>query len=460
MREGELHMKQLERDTSPRPRTGTTVRTKLASIAEIAEKDKDAKFNSLAYLMNKNTFKEAFNRLNKDASSGVDKVTCGEYEGNLEENIKNLIIRLKQNSYIPLPVKRVYIPKDGGDKSRPLGIPSLEDKIVQTALTIILESIYEIDFLPMSFGFRPNKDCHKALQDLSRNIGTKKVEYIVDADIRGFFDNVDHEWLMKFLRHRVSDSRLLSLIKRFLKAGILEKGELTSTIVGVPQGGSISPLLGNVYLHYVLDLWFEKVVKKHCKGECYLTRYADDSVACFQYKEDAERYYTSLKKRLGKFKLSVADEKTRIIRFGRFAERDCKREGEGKPDTFDFLGFTHYCGRSRKGRFKLKWKTARKKFVSKVNAFNKWMRTNHRLPLQIIWEKVNLKLVGHYNYYGVSDNWKSLLRFKREVEKKIYYWLKRRSQRNKLTWDKFNNILKNYPLKDPKVLINLNSAFV
>lgn len=453
-------MKQLERETPLRLRTGVTVRTKLASIAEIAEKEKDAKFYSLAYLMNKNTLSEAFNRLNKDASSGVDKVTKMEYDSNLKENIDNLVKRLKKNSYKPLPVNRVYIPKVGSDKSRPLGIPALEDKVVQTALTIILESIYEIDFLPLSFGFRPNKDCHKALQDLSRNIGTKKVEYIVDADIRGFFDNVDHEWLMEFLRHRISDSRILALIKRFLKAGILEKGIYSSTTVGVPQGGSISPLLGNIYLHYVLDLWFEKVVKKYCKGECYLTRYADDSVACFQYKEDAERYYVALKQRLSKFKLSVAEEKTRIIRFGRFAERDCRREGRGKPETFDFLGLTHYCGRSRKGRFKLKWKTARKKFVSKVKAFNNWMKENRHLQLEIIWEKVNLKLVGHYNYYGVSDNWRSLLKFKRQVERIIYYWLKRRSQKSKLTWDKFNNMLKNYPLKEPKTLINLNSAFV
>lgn len=453
-------MKQLERDTSLRLRTGVTVRTKLASIAEIAEKDENAKFYSLAYLMNKNTLIEAFNRLNKDASSGADNISKVEYESNLVENINNLINRLKQNSYKPQPVKRIYIPKDGSNKMRPLGIPALEDKIVQTALTIILESIYEMDFLPMSFGFRPNKDCHKALQDLSRNIGTKKVEYIVDADIRGFFDNVDHVWLIKFLSYRISDSKILSVIKRFLKAGILEQGKYTKTTLGVPQGGTISPLLGNIYLHYVLDLWFEKVVKKHCKGECYLTRYADDSVACFQYKEDAQRYYEALKKRLGKFKLSVAEEKTRIIRFGRFAERDCKREGKGKPETFDFLGFTHYCGKSRKGRFKLKWKTSRKKFVSKVNAFNKWMRENRHLPLPIIWEKVNLKLVGHYNYYGVSDNWNSLLKFKREIEKKIYYWLKRRSQKSKLTWDKFNNMLKNYPLKNPKTLKNLNSAFV
>jgi len=240
----------------------------------------------------------------------------------------------------------------------------------------------------------------------------------------------------------------------------LEQGKYAKTTLGVPQGGTISPMLGNIYLHYVLDLWFEKVVKKHCKGECYLTRYADDSVACFQYKEDAERYYKALKKRLGKFKLSVAEEKTRIIRFGRFAERDCKREGKGKPETFDFLGLTHYCGRSRKGRFKLKWKTSRKKFVSKVNAFNKWMRENRHLPLPIIWEKVNLKLVGHYNYYGVSDNWNNLLKFKRDIEKRIYYWLKRRSQKSKLTWDKFNNMLTNYPLKEPKALKNLNSAFV
>lgn len=260
---------------------------------------------------------------------------------------------------------------------------------------------------------------HIAITQVS-DMGTKKVEYVVDADIHGFFDHVDHHWMMEFLKLRISDRKILSLIKRFLKAGIMENGEYIKTEEGVPQGGSLSPLLANIYLHYVLDLWFTKVVTKHCKGEAYITRYADDSVACFQYKEDAQKYYKVLIKRLAKFGLEIAEEKTRIIEFGRFAERDAKKRGERKPETFDFLGFTHYCGRSRKGRFKLKWKTSRKKFVTKAKEFNKWMKKNRRSPLSIIWNSINQKLRGHYNYYGVSDNWNNLLQFKREIIKITY----------------------------------------
>jgi RNA-directed DNA polymerase len=453
-------MKQLTRETLLRHRTEITVRTKLASIAQRARKDKDAKFCALAHLMNKNTLKEAFRRISNTASPGVDKVTKEEYKKDLDKNITNLQERLKIGTFRPLPAKRKYIPKAGSKKLRPLGIPSLEDKIVQGALVIILESIYEEDFLDVSFGFRKGKSQHDALKYLSRNIGTKKVGYIVDADIRGFFDHVDHGWIMRFLKHRISDSKILSLIKRFLKAGIMENGEYIKTEEGVPQGGNLSPLLANIYLHYVLDLWFTKIVTKYCKGEAYITRFADDSVACFQYKEDAQRYYQSLTKRLARFGLEIAEEKTRIIEFGRFAERDAKRRGERKPETFDFLGFTHYCGKSRKGRFKLKWKTSSKKFITKVKEFNKWMKENRHIPLCSIWESINQKLRGHYNYYGVSDNWSNLLRFKRQIIKITYRWLKRRSQRSKLNWKKFFNILERFPLEDPKSLINLNSAFV
>ena len=453
-------MKQPTRDTSLRLRTEVTVRTKLASIAQIARNDKDAQFCALAHLMNKNTLKEAFRRISNSASPGVDKVTKDEYAKDLDRNISDLHEKLKKDSYRPMPVKRKYIPKAGSKKLRPLGMPAIEDKIVQGTLVIILESIYEEDFLDVSFGFRKGKSQHDALKNLSKDIGIKKVEYIVDADIHGFFDHVEHHWMMEFLKLRISDRKILSLIKRFLKAGIMENGEYIKTEEGVPQGGSLSPLLANIYLHYVLDLWFTKVVTKHCKGETYITRYADDSVACFQYKEDAQKYYEALIKRLAKFGLEIAEEKTRIIEFGRFAERDAKNRGERKPETFDFLGFTHYCGRSRKGRFKLKWKTSRKKFVAKVKEFNKWMKENRHSPLSIIWNSINQKLRGHYNYYGVSDNWNNLLRFKGEIIKITYQWLKRRSQRSKLNWEKFNNIMKHYPLINPKSLINLNSAFV
>jgi RNA-directed DNA polymerase len=327
-------MKQLTGETLPRLRTGITVRTKLESIAQRARLNKDVKFNSLAHLMNKSTLKESFKRISNSASPGVDKVTKEEYSEKLECNITNLLNRLKQGAFRPLPTRRHYIPKVGSNKLRPLGIPALEDKIVQGALVIILQSIYEEDFLDISFGFRPRQSQHDALRNLSRDIGTKKVGYIVDADIKGFFDHVNHEWMMKFLKLRINDSKILSLIKKFLKAGIIEKGEYIKSEEGVPQGGSLSPLIANIYLHYVLDLWFVKMVSKYSKGEAYITRFADNSVACFQYKEDAENYYEALKIRLAKFGLEVADEKTRIIEFGRFAERNAKRRGERNPETF------------------------------------------------------------------------------------------------------------------------------
>ncbi|MFL0195754.1 group II intron reverse transcriptase/maturase [Clostridium sp. WILCCON 0269] len=455
-------MKQLKRETLPGLRIGITVRTKLASIAQVARRDKDAKFCSLAYLMSSNTLKESLKRLNNTASPGIDKETKESYKVHLDENVSNLLIKLKKGSYRPQPIKRQYIPKAGSDKMRPLGIPVLEDKIVQGALVIILQSIYEEDFLPISFGFRPNKSCHDALKNLSNDIMKKKVNYIVEADIKGFFDHVNHEWMMKFLKLRINDSRILALTKRFLKAGILEKGKFIEITEGVAQGGSLSPLLANIYLHYTLDLWFTKVVVKHCKGECYLTRYADDSVACFQYEEDAKAFYKSLKVRLSKFELNIAEEKTKIIEFGRFAEERIKRKGGKKPETFDFLGFTHYCSKSRKGNFKLKWKTASKKFRTKVNEFNKWIKENRNLPLGLIWEKVNQKLQGHYNYYGVSDNWGNLLKYKRQIIKSMYYWLKKRSQRTKLNWDKIAKLLEYYPLVNPKPnsLVNLNPTYV
>ncbi|AFV02725.1 Retron-type RNA-directed DNA polymerase [Dehalobacter sp. UNSWDHB] len=448
------------KDTLTGRRTGETVRTKLASIAQRAQRHKKAKFCSLAHLMSKGTLREAFRRLSGTAASGIDGETKASYGGNLEENLRNLLEQLKEGSYRPTPVRRKFIPKAGSNKLRPLGIPVLEDKLVQNALVIILESIYEQDFLEDSYGFRPGRSQHDALKDLSRKIGTRKVGYIVDADIRGYFDHVDHEWLLKMLQERISDSKILKLIKRFLKAGVMEEGKLSKTEEGVPQGGSLSPLLGNIYLHYVLDLWFNKIITKQCQGEAYLTRFADDTVACFQYQKDAERFYEALKKRLKKFNLEIAEEKTRIIEFGRYAQRDVQRRGGRKPETFDFLGITHYCGRSRKGRFKLRWKTARKKFQAKLIEFNEWIKTNRNLPFKDIWKKVNAKLRGHYNYYGVSDNWQGLLEYRNQVERILYKWLKRRSQRTKLTWPRFNQMLERYPLVRPKSLINLNSAFV
>lgn len=453
-------MRPLAEETRTRHRTGETVRTKLASIAKRARQDKAATFCSLAHLICKGTLREAFRRLSRGAAPGMDGVTKRSYEEQLEENLSDLQNKLKRGSYQPKPVRRTYIPKTGSDKMRPLGIPALEDKLVQTALVIILESIYEQDFLEHSYGFRPQRNPHQALKELSRVIGTRKVGYVVDADIRGFFNEVNHGWLMKMLELRIKDTQILRLIKRFLKAGIMESGNIVKSEEGVPQGGSLSPLLANIYLHYALDLWFTKAVKKHCRGEAYIVRYADDFVACFQYKYDAEMFYEALRTRLAKFNLQVAEEKTKILTFGRYAARDEKKVSGRRPETFDFLGFTHYCGRSRKGRFKLKWKTARKKYHTRIQEFKEWIQENRKLPLGEIWKTVNLKLRGHYQYYGVSDNWNQLLAYRRHIIKLLHKWLNRRSQRSKLTWVKFSRMLRFYPLVEPKSLINLNSAFV
>lgn len=453
-------MEQLAKETQPGLGTWAEVQTKLASIAQRACRDREAKFTSLAHLMNKATLEEAFMRLSGTAAPGIDKETKERYGQNLDENLEDLIKRLKSNSYHPTAVRRKYIPKPGSDKLRPLGIPVLEDKLLQTALVMILENIYEQDFLSMSYGFRPGLSCHDALKELSQKIGTKKVNYIVDADIRGYFDHVDHEWLMKFLQHRISDTKILRLIKRFLKAGVMEDGKHNNTEEGVPQGGSISPLLANIYLHYALDLWFEKVVKVEVKGEAYLIRYADDFIACFQYQETAWRYYRGLQKRLRKFNLEIAEGKTRILEFGRFAARDVKKRGKKKPDTFDFLGFTHYCGKTSRGKFKLKWRTARKKSHAKIQAYAEWIKENRHLPLKEIWQKTNQKLRGHYQYYGVSDNWNGLIAYREQVRRLLYKWLNRRSQRRSFNYQEFCQMIERYPLVRPKSLVDLNCKFV
>ncbi|GAF24855.1 retron-type reverse transcriptase [Moorella thermoacetica Y72] len=320
--------------------------TKLARIAEVSRTRPKERFTSLMHLIAADMLRICHVELKANRATGVDGITKEQYGDNLEANIQSLLERLKRKSYRPQPVRRVYIPKPGSDKKRPLGIPAYEDKIVQLAASKILNAIYEAEFSDMSFGFRPQRGCHDALKLLNYLIVARKVNYIVDADIKGFFDHVNHDWLMRFLEHRIADPNFLRLIRRFLKAGIMENGELRDATEGTPQGGIVSPILANIYLHYVLDLWFEKAVRKHCRGEAYMVRYADDFICCFQYKHEAEAFYQALRARLAKFSLSVAEEKTKIIPFGRFATQWCKRMGQNKTDTFDFLDFTHYCNTS------------------------------------------------------------------------------------------------------------------
>lgn len=429
--------------------------TKLARIAEIAKEKPTQAFTSLYHHLNYEILLQCHTELEGNKAAGVDDITKAEYKENLEDNIMKLVEKLKKHSYKPQPVKRVYIPKGEGNKMRPLGIPAYEDKIVQLGLNKILQAIYEADFLVFSYGFRPKRSCHDALKELNRIIEKGRISYVVDADIRGFFDNVDHQWLMEFIGLRIVDPNIKRLIVRFLKAGVMEQGQIDPTEVGTPQGAIISPTLANVYLHYALDLWFEKVVKFQSRGQAEMVRYADDFVCCFQYKSDAERFYVNLIKRLAKFKLSVAEEKTKIIQFGRFAEENLKKMESGKPGTFDFLGFTHYCSKSQTGRFRVKRKTSRKKFKAKVKAFKMWVKSVRNEPTKEIMKTVRAKLTGHYRYFGITDNSPMIRKFGFAVSKLLYKWLNRRSQRRSFSYEKFNLFLERNPLPQPRIYVSI-----
>jgi group II intron reverse transcriptase/maturase len=437
---------------SPVLRDGTAVLTRLDRISQRASSQRDAVFNNLFSLITKELLWDAWFGLKGGKAPGIDGVTLEDYGENLRSNLPDLLDRLHRGSYHPKPSLRKLIPKGNG-KTRPLGIASLEDKLVQRAIVLILERIYEVDFHETSYGYRPGKSCHEALAVLGGVIATRKVNWISDADIKGFFDNVCHERLEELLRIRISDPKLLRLIHRFLKAGVMTDGRLEATEEGVPQGASLSPLLANVYLHYVLDQWFERDVKPRMRGECYLLRFADDFICCFQDARDAERYQTVLPKRLGRYSLEVAEDKTKLIRFGRFARASQTRSGA--PDTFDFLGFTHYCGLSRAGKFKLKRKTSGKKLRVKLREMRLWFHKQLSTPVGEMWRVLNAKLRGHYQYYGINDNWPMLMAFRSKVRVMAKRHLSRRSQKSYVTWDDFNRFCELHPLANPKRLKDL-----
>lgn len=428
--------------------------TKLALIARRAREDPGFQFTSLAHLLNAAFLRGCYRSLGKEKASGIDGRSWHAYGKHVDENLIDLVERLKAKRYRPFPAKRVYIPKD--DKEyRPLSLPSIEDKIVQKGIARILEAIYEADFRDCSYGFRPRRSCHQALKAVNDTIMSKPVSYVIEADIKGFFDNVSHDWMMKFLQVRIRDRSLLGLIRRFLKAGYMESGQRIRTDQGTPQGGNLSPMLANLFLHYVLDVWFDKQVKARVRGHVALVRYADDFVCMVQYRQSAGEIERMLRARFAKFGLRLHPEKTRTMRFGRFERENASRQGR-TAHTFEFLGFTHYGGRSRKGSFLLGRKTSGKKFRKACTEMNAWLRqVRSVLRIQDIWPVLAAKLRGHYNYYGVSGNSRMISNFGYVTLRAVMKWLNRRSQRKSFTWKQFNAYLVHYPLPRPRIVHNL-----
>jgi len=410
------------------------------------------KVQTIMHYVNAETLKDEHNSQKSGKATGIDGVVKEQYGKNLEENIEELLFRMKRFSYRPQAVRRTYIPKAGSDKLRPLGIPAYEDKLVQGVMRKVLDEIYEGKFYDFSYGFRAGRNCHRAVQALDQLVMYKKVNFLVDADIKGFFDNVDHKWLMKFLENDIEDKNFLRYIVRFLRAGIIEDMKFYESDKGTPQGGLISPVLANVYLHYALDMWFDRVVKKNCKGEAYIVRYADDFVCLFQYENEAKRFYNELEERLAKFGLELAKEKSKIIRFGRFAKQDSK---DGKTESFDFLGFTFINGETRTGKYRVVCRTSKKKLKSKKKVVKEWLRYNIQRKLPDLIGRLNRKIVGHYAYYGISGNYQGLMCFYQFIVRALHKALTRRSQRAYLNLKRYDLLLEKYPIVRPRIYVNV-----
>ncbi len=424
--------------------------TRYIRIAELAKEDKGRKFFSIAHLLTPDALYEAFESLRKDASAGVDGVTYAEYEDNAWENIQKLHGRVKSGQYRAQPLRRVYIPKEDGGQ-RPISIPALEDKILQRATVELLNAIYEQDFLECSHGFRPRRGPQDALDEVGRIICRRPISTVLEADIRGYFDAIVRSMLMEMIEKRVSDGQILRLIGKWINVGVIDDGRLLVTETGTGQGQVISPLLANIYLHHVLDEWFETVVKPRLKGEAWEIRYADDFILCFQYREDAEKVMEVLTRRFAKFGLTLHPEKTRLVEFGRQALAKSEEQGGRKPETFDFLGFTHICKRSRRGTFAMHVRTMRKRHKRSLKQVTAWCQKHRHDPVEEQQEALNRKLRGHYQYFGRPTNYRALWQFFRSVRRIWKKWLNRRTRGKTLNWDEFANLLERHPLLRPRI---------
>jgi RNA-directed DNA polymerase len=423
----------------------------LARVRESAKKDKRQSFTAILHHVTPDLLKESFYQLSRKSAAGIDGTTWSAYEEKLEDHIVDLHRRVHGGRYKPRPARRVYIPKEDGTE-RPLSILCIEDKIVQQALVTVLNQIYEADFLGFSYGFRPGKSQHDALDALAFGITKRKINWVLDLDVQKFFDTVDHDWLIKMVQHRVKDGRVQTLIKRWIKVGSVDNdGKRCPQDIGVLQGSVISPLLANIYLHYVFDLWSNQWRRRGGRGDVIITRFADDAVLGFQYEKDAISYLRDLHLRMGVFGLKVHPLKTKLIRFGRYAAEQCNKLGQARPETFTFLGFTHYCTVTRIGYFKIGRKTNRKRMTKQIKVIQQGLRRRMHSSLEEILCWLKKVIQGHFNYYAVPGNAKQLASFKYEVIRRLMKILRRRSQRSKLRWDRFGPFI-NKVLPSPRVL--------
>jgi RNA-directed DNA polymerase len=428
----------------------TSVTQALERIRKVARERKKERFTALFHHINTELLEEAFYELAQNAAPGVDRLTWKDYEANLEQNIEDLHDRVQRGAYRALPSRRVYIPKPDG-RQRPLAVAALEDKIVQRTVAALLNAVYEEDFLGFSYGFRPGRGAHDALDALCIGIDSKKVSYILDADIRSFFDEISQEWLIRFLEHRIGDRRIIRLIQKWLKAGILEEGVVTVSDSGTGQGSVISPMLANIYLHYALDLWVERWRRRETTGDVIIVRYADDFIVGFQHESDARRFLNEMRRRLAEFALSLHPEKTRLIEFGRFAAERRKRHGLGRPETFNFLGFTFICGKTRAGKFQIKRKTRADRMRAKLKMVQEEMRRRMHQPIAVQGKWLSYVVKGYFNYHAVPTNSQALVAFRTEIARRWRQVLIRRSERTNLNWEQMKRLVDDW-LPKPRIL--------